>query len=98
MFNKFSLTIFHEKFGVDSEYEKYKLMIPLVTSPLAEAIAVLFYLPFDAVRIRMQANDPKYNYTGVINAMTEINKTEGFLRLFKAAPIYITSFTTYVGF
>jgi hypothetical protein len=98
MFNKFSLNLFHSKFGVDSENEKYKLMIPLITSPLAEAIAVLFYLPFDTVRIRMQANDPKYNYTGVINAITEIKKTEGVLRLFKAAPLYVSSFTTYVGF
>lgn len=74
----------------DGEKSKLNLLIPLITSPLAEVLSVISnnfyltiaYIPFDTLRTRMQMNVPEYNYKGVFSGLMEISRKEGLMRLF----------------
>ncbi|KAM3129130.1 hypothetical protein pb186bvf_018766 [Paramecium bursaria] len=82
----------------DGSKSKLNLLIPLVTAPIAEIASVLTYIPIDTVRTRMQMNTPEYNYKGVTQAILEIQKNEGIIRLFQASHLYMVQVVIYTTF
>ncbi|CAK93417.1 unnamed protein product (macronuclear) [Paramecium tetraurelia] len=82
----------------DGEKSKLNLLIPLITSPLAEAVSVITYIPFDTLRTRMQMNVPEYNYKGIYSGLIEISQKEGWIRLFQASHLYMASVVVYTTF
>ncbi|CAD8193568.1 unnamed protein product [Paramecium pentaurelia] len=82
----------------DGKKSKLNLLIPLITSPLAEAVSVITYIPFDTLRTRMQMNVPEYNYKGIFSGLMEISRKEGWSRLFQASYLYLASVVLYTTF
>lgn len=82
----------------DSRYwKKMRYCIPLITSPLAELISLMVYLPFDIVRTRLQVNKPEFEYKGMKDGISNIVKNEGLLRIYKASHIYLLNTCLYAG-
>lgn len=75
------------KFLDSVEKPKYIPFIPMVTATIAEAVSLVFLVPFDAMRTRMQSGS--YNYPTVLEGFKEISRKEGTLRLFRASPVYL---------
>lgn len=65
------------------------VFIPVISSLTSETIYILFYVPADTVQTRLQLNSEQYQYRSLSRGMLEVVRTEGFLRLFSASPLYI---------
>lgn len=79
------------------EAEKLKYALPLVTSPFAELISLLIYLPFDIVRTRLQVNYREYDYNGITQGIRDIIEKEGLLRIYRSSGLYLVNTCAYVG-
>lgn len=88
---------------VVSKFEKQKtkdgltLMLPLLTSSLAQMISLIPYIPFDLVRVRMQLNNEQFRYRNVIHGLREVIEKEGLIRLYKASHIIIFTSSVQTG-
>lgn len=40
-------------------------LLPMLTSPISEFMAILTYMPFDIVRSRLQINSKEYRYNSI---------------------------------
>ena len=69
--------------------EKYSVFIPTVTATLSECTSLLIMVPMDALKTRLQLNSPLYQYPSIFAGLKEIVSKEGYLRLFKASPLFI---------
>ncbi len=76
---------------------KLKYMLPLLTSPFAELISLLVYLPFDIVRTRLQVNFKEYDYKCMSHGIRHIVEREGLLRLYKSSHLYLMNTCLYMG-
>jgi len=49
-------------------YNQERLMnfVPFFTAGISEMVSLLFYLPFDTIRTRLQINHPDYQYTSIL--------------------------------
>lgn len=70
-------------------FEKFKYALPMFTSPFAELVSLLTYLPFDIVRTRLQVNVKEYNYKSITEGMRDIVEKEGILRIYQSSPLYL---------
>ena len=71
--------------------------LPLITSSFSELVALVFYLPFDIVRTRLQVNFREYSYSGLYAGVREIVKKEGLIRLYRASHLYLMNTCMFVG-
>lgn len=71
--------------------------LPLLTSSFSELFALIFYLPFDIVRTRLQVNFKEYSYSGLNSGIREIIANEGLFRLYRSSHLYIMNTCSYVG-
>ena len=83
----------------DSNHTVYnfKYFLPLITSPFAELISLLIYLPFDIVRTRLQVNFKEYDYKNIPHGIRNIIETEGLLRIYRSSGLYLMNTCIYVG-
>ena len=79
------------------ESQKLKYCLPLVTSPFAELISLLIYLPFDIVRTRLQVNVKEYDYKCITQGIRDIIEREGLLRIYRSSGLYLVNTCCYVG-
>jgi len=77
------------KFCDRMNWEKQVRYIPTVTSGLSECFSLLLMVPMDALKTRLQLNSPEYRYASISKGLKEMIKREGYVRLFKASPLYI---------
>lgn len=69
--------------------DHYAMFLPTLTAGISESCSLMIMVPMDALKTRLQMNSPEYRYTSIMNGLTEIIRKEGYIRLFKASPIYI---------
>ena len=69
--------------------QHYSLLIPGVTAGISESITLLLSVPIDTVMTRMQMNLPQYQYRSLSHGLKQVIKNEGYLRLFRASPLYL---------
>lgn len=67
----------------------YNYLLPIIGNPLAEGIAMMFYLPFDLARTRLQVPETRILYNGLFDCLTQIYEKEGIIRLFNSSHVYI---------
>lgn len=78
-------------------YNKLKYIMPLLTSPFAELVSLLIYLPFDIVRTRLQVNFKEFDYKGITHGIRHIIEREGLLRLYKSSHLYLMNTCLFMG-
>lgn len=77
--------------------EKFKYALPMITSPFAELISLLIYLPFDIVRTRLQVNFKEYDYKCITHGIKHIIQREGILRIYQSSHLYLLNTCLYAG-
>ena len=68
----------------NTSFQDKSVFLPLISAPISEFISILFYIPFDTVRTRMQALTNEYKYKNAFDGIKQIYRSEGMLRLFSA--------------
>ena len=95
--NKHQISLL-KRFIKNENYHNYiKNIFPFLSGMAAEFVAIVIYLPFDLVRIRMQVNDKSYQYNGVMDGLNKVYQTEGLKRFFQASHLFITTSVLYSG-
>lgn len=79
-------------------FANIKYFLPLFTSPAAELVSLLVYLPFDIVRTRLQVNMREYDYRGIWHGVNHIIEREGLTRMYKASHLYLLNTCIYAAF
>ena len=75
--------------------ERYSHLTPLLTATLAEFIALTVLVPMDALKKRYQVNSELYQYKSISHGLSEMVRKEGYMRLFKASPLYLVHATVF---
>ena len=75
--------------------EKWSKYTPMVTATVSEFASLLILVPMDALKKRYQINSDSYQYKSVRHGLSDMIKKEGYLRLFKASPLYLINLTVF---
>lgn len=75
--------------------EKYSSLTPLFTATFSELASLLLLVPMDALKKRYQINSESYQYKSIPHGLKDMIHKEGYFRLFKASPLYLTYATIF---
>lgn len=67
--------------------EKYKSIIPIISSSLSEMLSLTIIVPVDTIQTRIQSH--KYPYNNLIDGLKHLIKNEGFVRLYSSSHLMI---------
>ena len=80
-----------------TNYKDIKFIFPFFMSGIAELSAMVFELPFDTVRTRLQMNLPEYQYSSAMVGLREIFEREGLLRFYKSTKVFLMTNIIYTA-
>lgn len=96
--NKYGKELCKSATDTHQSFANIKYFLPLITSPAAELVSLLVYLPFDIVRTRLQVNMREYDYRGLWHGVNHIIEREGLMRMYKASHLYLLNTCIYAAF
>jgi Mitochondrial carrier protein. len=86
--NKIFATFVKSEFK-DSKYKDITYrMIPFVSGALGEIASLIFYIPFNIIKVRMQVGG-EYSYSSIFHGFKDIYTNEGLFRFYKASHLFI---------
>jgi hypothetical protein len=104
-YEKLKQLLLTEKNSEGHAYERrYQHVKIFLASCCADLFAFAVYIPFDAVRIRMQSRNPRYlAYRDCLHGVYCLARNEGLLRIYRSSFLYVANsvlctgieFTTY---
>ena len=96
--NKYGKELCNNATEKHQKFSNIKYFLPLITSPAAELVSLLVYLPFDIVRTRLQVNMREFDYRGLWHGVNHIIEREGLMRMYKASHLYLLNTCVYAAF
>ena len=95
--NLFQLNMMNRNNLEQNQIERIKRFAPFVSGALAEIPAMFVHTLFNIPKLRMQIDNPKYNYKNLFDGLVKVFKTEGVSKFYKTSQVQISANVFYSG-